>query len=68
MQQGAQLPAGWSAHAASADMAAQGYHYFYVDPQGQAEGYEDVFTKLEAARRHYAATGRDEAELRALMR
>lgn len=42
--------------------------YVYVDPQGQAEGYEDVFTKLDAARRHFAATGRDEAELRALMR
>lgn len=31
--------------------------YVYVDPQGAAHGYEDVFTKLEAARRHYAAIG-----------
>jgi 2,4'-dihydroxyacetophenone dioxygenase len=29
----------------------------YVDPEGQATGYEDVFTKLDAARTHYAATG-----------
>ena len=27
--------------------------YTYVDPQGVAVGYEDVFTKLEAARKHY---------------
>lgn len=32
--------------------------YVYVDPLGAALGYEDVFTKLEAAREHYAATGR----------
>jgi 2,4'-dihydroxyacetophenone dioxygenase len=31
--------------------------YVYVDPDGAAAGYEDVFTKLEAARRHYAAIG-----------
>lgn len=31
--------------------------YVYVDPYGNAKGYEDVFTKLEAARRHYAAIG-----------
>lgn len=31
--------------------------YVYVDPDGQATGYEDVFTKLEAARRHYDAIG-----------
>lgn len=31
--------------------------YVYVDPQGAALGYEDVFTKLEAAERHYIATG-----------
>lgn len=29
----------------------------YVDPQGQALGYEDVFTKLELARRHYESIG-----------
>ncbi|MEE4681231.1 2,4'-dihydroxyacetophenone dioxygenase family protein [Pseudomonas alliivorans] len=31
--------------------------YTYVDPQGVATGYEDVFTKLEAARAHYACLG-----------
>ena len=31
--------------------------YIYVEPDGTAVGYEDVFTKLEAARRHYEAIG-----------
>jgi 2,4'-dihydroxyacetophenone dioxygenase len=31
--------------------------YTYVDPQGTAVGYEDVFTKIEAARRHYEEIG-----------
>ena len=31
--------------------------YTYVDPQGQTLGYEDVFSKLENARRHYARIG-----------
>ena len=31
--------------------------YVYVDPDGNAVGIEDVFTKLEAARKHYAAVG-----------
>jgi len=31
--------------------------YVYVDPQGAALGYEDVFTKLEAAQTHYAGIG-----------
>lgn len=31
--------------------------YVYVDPDGSATGYEDVFTKLAAARRHYEAIG-----------
>ena len=31
--------------------------YVYVDPDGNAVGVEDVFTKLEAARKHYAAVG-----------
>jgi 2,4'-dihydroxyacetophenone dioxygenase len=31
--------------------------YIYVEPDGRAVGYEDVFTKLEAARRHYDAIG-----------
>lgn len=29
----------------------------YVDEQGQTTGYEDVFTKIEMCRRHYAACG-----------
>ena len=31
--------------------------YTYVDPYGEALGYEDVFTKLEHASRHYEAVG-----------
>jgi 2,4'-dihydroxyacetophenone dioxygenase len=31
--------------------------YTYVDPDGRAEGYEDAFTKLDAARAHYEAMG-----------
>ena len=31
--------------------------YVYVEPDGSAVGYEDVFTKLDAARRHYEAVG-----------
>ena len=31
--------------------------YVYVDPDGAATGYEDVFTKIENARRHYAEVG-----------
>jgi 2,4'-dihydroxyacetophenone dioxygenase len=31
--------------------------YVYVDPEGEAVGYEDVFTKLDAARRHYESAG-----------
>jgi len=29
----------------------------YVDPEGNATGYEDVFTKLDAARAHYESVG-----------
>jgi 2,4'-dihydroxyacetophenone dioxygenase len=29
----------------------------YVDPDGNAVGYEDVFTKIEMCRKHYAAIG-----------
>lgn len=32
-------------------------NYTYVDPDGNAVGYEDVFTKIEAAQRHYEAIG-----------
>lgn len=31
--------------------------YTYVDPDGVAVGYEDVFTKIAAAQKHYAAVG-----------
>lgn len=31
--------------------------YTYVDPEGAALGYEDVYTKLENARRHYETVG-----------
>jgi 2,4'-dihydroxyacetophenone dioxygenase len=31
--------------------------YIYVDPYGEALGYEDVFTKIEAMREHYESTG-----------
>ncbi len=34
--------------------------YTYVDPFGTTLGLEDVFTKLEHARRHFVATGRGE--------
>jgi 2,4'-dihydroxyacetophenone dioxygenase len=42
--------------------------YTYVDPYGQATGYEDVYTKLERAQRHYRDTGRDPGELQRLVR
>jgi quercetin dioxygenase-like cupin family protein len=29
----------------------------YVDPQGNATGYDDVFTRIKKARKHYAAVG-----------
>lgn len=29
----------------------------YVDPQGAVTGYDDVFTRIEKARAHYAAVG-----------
>lgn len=31
--------------------------YIYVEPDGTATGVEDVFTKLDAARRHFEAVG-----------
>ncbi len=31
--------------------------YAYCDPHGETTGVEDVFTKLDAARRHFAAVG-----------
>lgn len=35
--------------------------YAYVDPEGRAEGFEDVFTKLEPTRRHVEAAGLPQA-------
>jgi 2,4'-dihydroxyacetophenone dioxygenase len=32
-------------------------NYTYVDPDGNAVGYEDVFTKIEAAQKHYESIG-----------
>jgi 2,4'-dihydroxyacetophenone dioxygenase len=42
--------------------------YTYVDPDGVATGYEDVFTKLARARDHVARVGGDPATLEALIR
>jgi 2,4'-dihydroxyacetophenone dioxygenase len=33
----------------------------YVDPDGDVLGYEDVFTKIDLCRRHFAATGLGES-------
>ena len=43
-------------------------NYTYVDPYGEALGYEDVFTKLENARRHYEAVGLGKDYLRKFVR
>lgn len=40
----------------------------YVDPHGAAIGYDDVFTRLEKARAHFAAVGIDMVELERLIR
>ncbi|WP_018260441.1 2,4'-dihydroxyacetophenone dioxygenase family protein [Methylobacterium sp. WSM2598] len=42
--------------------------YTYVDPYGQALGYEDVFTKLDAVRRHYERIGLGAAHADRLIR
>ena len=42
--------------------------YTYVDPQGVAVGYEDVFTKLEHAMRHYEAIGLSKDHVRRIVR
>lgn len=31
--------------------------YIYVDPDGNPTGVEDVFSKLQLARKHYEAVG-----------
>jgi hypothetical protein len=33
----------------------------YVDPEGEVLGYEDVFTKIDLCRRHFAAAGLGES-------
>ena len=40
----------------------------YVDQQGGAIGYDDVFTRLEGTRRHYDAVGVDAKYLETLIR
>jgi 2,4'-dihydroxyacetophenone dioxygenase len=40
----------------------------YVDPQGTSTGYDDVFTRLEKARAHYAAVGLGERYVEPLIR
>jgi 2,4'-dihydroxyacetophenone dioxygenase len=42
--------------------------YTYVDEQGTPQRYEDVFTKIDAARRHYAAIGLGEAYVEQFVR
>lgn len=42
--------------------------YTYVDPDGAALGYEDVFTKLEKVYAHYEATGLGREQAKALIR
>jgi hypothetical protein len=42
--------------------------YTYVDPQGVAQGYEDVFTKIEATRKHYASIGLTEEAIKKIIR
>ena len=42
--------------------------YVYVDPEGKAMGYEDVFTKLDATIAHYEQTGLGRAAAEALVR
>ena len=34
---------------------------YYVDEAGRSTGYEDVFTKIDMCRKHYAAVGLGEA-------
>jgi quercetin dioxygenase-like cupin family protein len=42
--------------------------YTYVDPKGRAIGYEDVFTKIEAALEHYSNENIDENLLKKIIR
>ena len=42
--------------------------YTYVDPDGATLGVEDVFTKIEAAQRHYEAIGLGKDHVRQFIR
>jgi hypothetical protein len=42
--------------------------YTYVDPYGEALGYEDVFTKLEHATKHYEAVGLGKEHVKRIVR
>jgi quercetin dioxygenase-like cupin family protein len=42
--------------------------YTYVDPQGNPVAYEDVFTKIAAAKRHYSAIGLGEDYINRFLR
>jgi hypothetical protein len=42
--------------------------YTYVDPDGVATGYEDVFTKLARAREYLGGSGGDLAQIESLIR
>jgi len=42
--------------------------YTYVDPYGEALGYEDVFTKLEHATRHFEAIGLGKEHVKRIVR
>lgn len=42
--------------------------YTYLDEAGKPVGYEDVFTKIEAARRHYRAIGLGEDYVKQFIR
>lgn len=42
--------------------------YTYVDPDGNPVAYEDVFTKIAAAKRHYSANGLGEAYVNRFLR
>ena len=42
--------------------------YTYVDPEGNALGYEDVFTKLDKVIEHFDACGLDRSGVDALLR
>lgn len=42
--------------------------YTYLDEQGRPVGHEDVFTKIEAAAKHYRAVGLGEDHMQKFIR